>query len=70
MLQKLGDHIRDCYERAAEAAEQAKNAPTEQTRAALLHMEKTWIHLAGSYEFVRSLEAFLLEAAYKRKRKT
>ena len=66
MLQKLGDHIRAYHERAAECAEQAKTETNEKIRADLLKMEKTWLHLAKSYEFVQSLESFLLDAHRRR----
>jgi hypothetical protein len=68
MLQKLGDHVRACYERAAECAEQAKTETNEKIRNDLLKMEKTWTHLAKSYEFVQSLESFLLDAHRRRTR--
>jgi hypothetical protein len=62
MLQKLGDHIRGYYERAAECAERAKAETDHTLRDDLLKMEKVWIVLAKSYEFVQSLESFLLDA--------
>jgi hypothetical protein len=62
MLQKLGDHIRICYERAAEAAADAKTAADKKQRDSLLKLEATWLHLAKSYEFVQRLEAFLMNA--------
>ena len=61
-LQKLGDHIRQCYERAAESAELASTERDERMKEKLLKIESTWIHLAKSYEFVQSLETFLLDA--------
>jgi hypothetical protein len=69
MLQKLGDHIRACYERATDAAKQAEEATDEEAKTLLLHMEKTWTHLAKSYEFVQSLESFLLDADRQRREK-
>ena len=64
MLQQLSQQIAECYERAADCkrrAEQtidtARNKKTE-----LLDFERTWTHLARSYEFVESLETFLLNA--------
>ena len=41
MLQKLGDHIRACYERAAQCAEQAKTKTNEKIRDDLLKMKKS-----------------------------
>ena len=62
MLQKLDTHIRDCYLHAAESADLAKTERDTSMRERLLKMERTWTHLAKSYEFVQSLEAFLLDA--------
>jgi hypothetical protein len=63
MLQRLGGHIRACYARAAECAEEAKAETNEKHRADLLRIEQSRTTLARSYEFVQSLEAFLLDAA-------
>jgi hypothetical protein len=68
MLQ-LGDHIRGCYERAAECTEQAKTEPNEKLKDDLLKMERSWINLARSYEFVQSLETFLLDAHQRKMRR-
>ena len=62
MLHKLGDHIAGCYARAAEAERRAAQSPDETLRTDLEQMAQTWRHLARSYEFVESLERFLLDA--------
>lgn len=59
MLLKLGDHIRACYERAVGAEERAKAEPA--ANAYYLEMARCWTQLARSYEFVESLERFLLD---------
>lgn len=58
MLLRLTDHIRACYARAARAEEAARLDPS--ARSHHLEMAKRWAHLARSYEFVESLERFLL----------
>jgi len=68
MLQYFGDHIRHCYEHAAECAEQAKTEPNEKLKDDLRKMETSWIHLAKNYEFLQNLEAFLLDAHQRRMR--
>ena len=62
MPQKLNDHIRDCYERAAECAEQAAQAYDEIWKADFITMERSWIHLARTCEFMERLENSLLES--------
>ena len=59
MLLRLSEHIRACYERAARAEEQAVSDPGFESH----HLETAqwWAHLARSYEFVESLERFLLD---------
>jgi len=66
MLQKLGDHVAACYERAADCAEKAKATSNEGIKTDFLKMADTWMHLAHSYEFVQSLQAFLLDS-YRRR---
>jgi hypothetical protein len=62
MLQKLAEHIASSYALAAEGEERAKQAPDEAFRTSLLEMAKAWRHVAKNYEFVLSLERFLLDA--------
>jgi hypothetical protein len=52
MLQKLGDHVQACDERATACAEEAKATINENLRADVLRMEASWMKLARSYEFV------------------
>ena len=61
MLQKLAHHIADAHIRAAEWRERAKKAPDEWVRGESLRFARSWEHLAKSYEFVESLERFLLD---------
>jgi hypothetical protein len=68
MLQKLGHHIAACLERAAECRQRAEHASDAAIKADLLDMEARWTHLARSYEFVESLERFLLSAQQDRHR--
>lgn len=62
MLQKLEDHITNCLERAAQAEQRAADATDPTLRADNEQMAEVWRHLAGSYQFVESLERFLLDA--------
>jgi hypothetical protein len=62
MLQKLGDHIADAHRRAAECEEAARRAPDEESRTNLDQMRKAWVRVAKAYEFVASLERFLIDA--------
>ena len=62
MLQKLADHIATCLACAAEAEQRAADATNETTRADNEKLARTWRHLASSYQFVQSLERFLLDA--------
>jgi hypothetical protein len=61
MLQKLANHIADAHMRAAEWQERSRHAHNERERISSLRLAKGWSHLAKSYNFVQSLEAFLLD---------
>lgn len=61
MLDRLGDHIRLCYQRAAQAEERAAKTDLS-AKSYELNLAKWWAHLARSYEFAESLEHFLAEA--------
>ena len=67
MVQKLGDHIRACYDRATDCVEQGKVQKDKAIKADLLKIEKTWVHLAKCYEYVQSLQTFLLDAERRRR---
>src|SRR5262245_1398878 len=62
MLQKLGDHIKNCLERAAEARRHAGETADPTLKPGNLLLEQNWIRVARSYELVESLERFLLTA--------
>jgi hypothetical protein len=60
MLQKLSHHIDACVERATDCRRRAEQAADPTMKLELQDMEGRWTHLARSYEFVESLERFLL----------
>jgi len=62
MLQKLSEHIASCLERAASADTRARDAVDDVMQADNELMASSWRHLAASYQFVESLERFLLDA--------
>jgi len=70
MLQKLSHHIAACLERAADCRRRAEQTTDAAMKADLLDMEARWTHLAGSYEFVESLERFVLSARQDRETRT
>ncbi|MGA9891023.1 MAG: hypothetical protein WBQ55_01355 [Xanthobacteraceae bacterium] len=61
MLQKLGDHITNCLTRAEDAERRGLETSDPDTKAETKRMAKAWRHLARSYEFIESLERFLLD---------
>ncbi|MGA9950468.1 MAG: hypothetical protein WBQ24_19640 [Xanthobacteraceae bacterium] len=62
MLQKLGDHITNCLARAEDAERRGLETSDAETKAETMRMAKAWRHLARSYEFIESLERFLLDS--------
>jgi hypothetical protein len=62
MLQKLNEHIAACYDRAADCRRRAGQATDAATKSELLDLERSWTRLAQGYEFVETLERFLLSA--------
>jgi hypothetical protein len=62
MLQKLGDHIAACLERAKQCNEGAAAATDPLVQSQLSALEVQWRHVAQSYEFIASLERFLVDA--------
>jgi uncharacterized protein with PIN domain len=62
MLQRLQVHISVCLDRASDADERAKQASDPASKAEHLEMARRWRHLARSYEFVESLERFLIDS--------
>jgi hypothetical protein len=65
MLQKLSDHVTDCIVRAAETERRARAATDLQLRQDLLDIARRWRHLAESYQFVESLDSFIVEQRSK-----
>ena len=61
MLQKLGDHIANCLGRANDAERRGLEMSNPEAKAETERMAKGWRHLARSYEFIESLERFLLD---------
>ena len=51
MLQRTAKLVADCYQRAAESAQGARNAQNASDREFYLDMERRWMFLANSYEF-------------------
>jgi hypothetical protein len=62
MLQKLGDHIAACLKRADQCKAAAAAATDPTIRSQLSDLEVQWRHVAKSYEFIASLEQFLVDA--------
>jgi hypothetical protein len=62
MLQKLGDHIKACLDRAAEADALAAKTEEPTLKAELTAMAMRWLHLSRSYEYIESLERSLLDS--------
>jgi hypothetical protein len=61
MLQKLGDHIKACLSRAEACKSAAKKTTDSEVRKQLMELGLQWEHVAKSYEFIESLERFLLD---------
>ena len=61
MLQKLGDHIKACRQRAIEAVNRAAMATDPILKAEYKALADQWTHLAQSNEHSESLERFLLD---------
>jgi hypothetical protein len=61
MLQRLGDHISACLQRGDQCKEAAAQESDERVRSQLLDLERQWRHVAKSYEFIESLERFLVD---------
>jgi hypothetical protein len=61
MLQRLGEYISACLQRADECRNAAASETDDRVRSQLLDLEQQWQHLAKSYEFIETLERFLLD---------
>src|SRR5262245_23850285 len=62
MLWTVQDQIRKCLDRAAEARSRAAETSDLAQKAEHFRLERSWVRLAHSYEFMASLETFLLSA--------
>lgn len=62
ILQKLDAHIAECWLFAEEAERRAAVATDDALRVDNERMAKSWRLLARSFQFIESLEAFLLDA--------
>jgi hypothetical protein len=69
MLQKLSDHVTECIARAADTERRAREATDSQLRQDLFDIARRWRHLAESYQFVESLDSFLIDQKAQRARK-
>jgi hypothetical protein len=70
MLQKLSHHTGACMDRAADCRRRAEQTMDPAMKADLLDMESRWADVASHYEFVESLERFLLSARQHRETRT
>jgi len=70
MLHKLSDHVTECISRAADTERRAREATDSQSRQDLFDIARRWRHLAESYQFVESLDSFLIGRKSQRARET
>ena len=61
MLQKLGDHIAACRDRANTCIAASTTETDARIRTQLVDLAQQWEHVAKTYEFVASLERFLID---------
>ena len=59
---KIGRPYCRAHRKAAECEEEARNAPDEASKTNFVQMGKAWARVAQAYEFVASLERFLVDA--------
>ena len=59
MLQKLGDHIKNCLGQASEAGSRAREISEPGLKADFLNLEKQWLCLAQSYMLCERVERLL-----------
>jgi hypothetical protein len=62
MLLRLTQHIAACHERAREADTRAAKSSDPGQKAGYEAIARSWRSVARGYEFVESLERFLLDA--------
>jgi hypothetical protein len=70
MLQTPSDHVTECITRAADSERRAQEATDSQLRQDLFDIARRWRHLAESYQFVESLDRFIVEQKSQRLRQT
>lgn len=68
VLQKLSDHISQCFTRAADAERRAAVTADPIMREDYEGIARSWRHLAASYQFTESLERFLLDRDHAKQR--
>ena len=68
MLQKLTEHIAECYQLANECGERAKQNLDPATKQNFLDEERRWLSMAHHYEFAELLSAFTATPFSVRKR--
>ena len=66
MLQQLSDNVTECISRAADTERRAREATDSQLRQDLFDIARRWRHLAESYQFVESLDRFIVEQKSQR----
>ena len=66
MLQRLDHHIADALARAAAAEQRGAVASDRLICDDYEELAKSWRHLAETYQFVETLERFLLDAKHSR----
>jgi PAS domain S-box-containing protein len=67
MLEQFSDHIRECYEFAAQARARADATDDRALKAEFLDTETRWLTLARSYGFTESLKDFTTENSERRR---
>ena len=60
MFQRLGEYVSACLQRADERRKAAASETDDHIRSQLLDLEQQWQHIAKSYEFIETLERFVL----------
>jgi len=58
VLNKLSEQIRECLQHAVDCARKAADQSDPGLRDDFLRLEKSWLGLAQSMEFVESLNSF------------
>jgi hypothetical protein len=62
VLQKLGEHIANAFERAAAAEQRARETTDPEIRLDNESLARHWRMVARGFEFIASLEQFLLDS--------